>query len=480
MNFRKSLLLFAIPLAIATLEGCQKELVENNEVDTPVEQIVDPEQGKLVSATLKSVQPVEEAVQNAFAKAGSIYQKDELLKSTKLFESKFFGTKWQLETYRITYNTKDYRGKTIQLCGDIAFINGTTRFAGPHSLSNIFVFNTMFSTNMDAAVGFEPIVMPTRALRNSLVVFPLYQGVAGDEGINTISVAEPLLKARQTIDCELAAIEFLKQKGIALEEGYYTENVGISNGSGAALAFQYLLEGTPWYEGINSDIIRLRGTYCAEGCYSFSRLVPMVFEPAPELEGEDLLTRITKSLRTVCFVAVVAGTFDAWKGVKKDMFHEFFEHTGKAEDFFSDKFINETPAGGYKNYVEYFRSGTMPMGDSELINMNVHEMVNPCLLDENGCLKMEHPYVKDLISALSVGDVMLDGWTPKSGLRIAHSKSDDFIPFSQPEMVYENLSNNGFNRNVSFVTKESLGHLDGTLYFFLRDIILKDHPCPID
>lgn len=493
--FKKYLFLFAIPFALAALNGCQKEVVENVEGDATVEQTESSVQGRLVSASLRSVQSVDEAVQEALEnidQTSGAMLSDSVVTHIRLLRERFTGTEWQMQVYRIKYNTVDIDGNPIQLNGDVGFINETSGKC-KRTLDAITLFQTAFNTEELTTTLYEIMVMPIRVLYNQVVVYPFYQGIGIDRGVHPVTISEPVLKARQSIDCELAAMELLDLLNVGLDKNYYTANMGISNGGATTLAAQYLLENDAECKKINEDVIRLGGTYIGEGCYSFKKLIPMLTAPVKEPKF-SLLPDSISIIKSMAYIACLVGSYDTWNGRKGH-----YRNVSSVEDYFSEDFlkiqrpywikplsilqsppleIGKPEPDGYMGFIENFRKGFLSIGDEMIFNgeLKISDMINPELLEEDGTVNMEHPYLIDVQEAFAENDVIVSGWKPLTPLCLAHSESDDFVDIEQVREVYAALSNNGYNRNVKMPTVKGIDHLIGTFFFLIKDILAKEEP----
>lgn len=515
---RKVRIFAAVFTAAVLLAGCQKDNLNFEEKEFTPEK----SEGILISA----VPVATEDAGSAFTKAldllnsmqGPEIKSVELQKTKELFSGKLTGTKWQIETWRITYWSKDNFGEPVVLSGDIAFVNEASGFIKRY-LKAVNIFHTIFNPNEDSTTSLRDIILPTRALYNNLVVYPHYQGAIAN-GKNeathrTITVSEALLKARQAIDCELAALEFIENlDNVEMSEDYYTENMGASNGGAATLATQYLLENDPELKKVNNEKIKLRATYGAEGCYSYGDLLPSLLNTVEE----DGVSSSMDQFKMPAALSVIIGTFDAWKGNTNNSEHRDFFEGIEIEDFFSEEFVNskvitytEVEAekknilsilstisglikGDYSDwedqyeyiadtldvgYIEYYRNSEYYYEAEEW--MTVTNIFSEDMIDrEKNEFKEDSPLLQALEAAFAENDVILNGWNPASPLLMAHSIYDDYVPYSQIQMIYDNLSNFGWNRNVEVKTldNEKMNHMYGFAYLTLADIVCKEHPNP--
>lgn len=489
--------------ALMAAASCQKGEFKTTE-RTSEEKIVDFNDTRLVSATLTKSEDVHQAYEQAFAEVAAgpgrlladNTEQIETLKSVDLGLWEALGMK--IETYRITYRTQGGQGLPgpdgsvkygpAVLSGDVAFIRDTTgRFK--RRIESVTLFHTQFNSNEELTIISNPALVPIRTAFNALVVCPHYQGVFVDKGLHVNNMSETMLKARQAIDCELAALEFIQSlNDVEMAEGYYTESMGISNGSAPALATQYLLEKELPKE--YAEAINLRGTYCAEGCYDYSQLIydfiskdfehPTIKLPF-NLDKIDKVADIIDMvlqyadldyMKPVFFVSLVSSVHAAWKD-------SFFKGIA-LEDYFSEKFLKETydVDGRQLNMLEMFREGCLDPF-TQYTELTITEIVNPALLGDEG-LNLDAKEVQALKNAFShTSAPLFDNWHPATPVQFAHSTGDEFCTYEDFLKIVEATGFSGLNRNVSVKTIGSLKHLGATAYFLFSDIILKAHPCPL-
>lgn len=497
MRFYRLQSFLLVSAALLIFSGCQEKadpevLPEKKDEN---KEIIASGQGKLVSASLSSARAVDEAVQEALENidhtSGAMLS-DSVVTHIRLLRERFTGTEWQLQVYRIKYNTVDIDGNPIQLNGDVGFINETSGKC-KRTLDAITLFQTAFNTEELTTTLYEIMVMPIRVLYNQAVVYPFYQGTGIDRGVHPVTISEPMLKARQAIDCELAAMELLELLNVKLDKDYYTANMGISNGGATTVAVQYLLENDAEYKKINEDVIRLGGTYSGEGCYSFKKLIPILTAPVKEPKL-SLLPDYMSIIKSMAYIACLVGSYDTWNGR-----NGHYQSVSSVEDYFSEDFLKiqrpywieplnilqlrfpelgRPEPDGYLGFIENYRKGFLSLGDEMIFNgeLKINDMINPELLDENGIVNMEHPYLVDVQEAFAENDVFISGWKPLTPLCLAHSESDDFVDIEQVREVYAALSNNGYNRNVTMPTVKGLSHLVGTFFYLIKDILAKEEP----
>ena len=484
--------------------ACQKEQMNLSEESS----VCDIEVSRLVSFDLVGTKSLDVLENEVLAETPEEY----IPQVQELFKGFLTGAQWQQRTYRFNYNTVNGRNEPAVLTGLVSFVcDGTGRIN--RNLRTVSLYHIMFNVNQ-ATTEMQAAMPSLRALHHTLVVTPLLQGSGVDAGNNPILVAEPLVKARQAIDCELAAIEVLDELGCAvkLRTDYYTENMGVSNGAAVALATQYLLETKA--ESPVVEKIRLRGTFCGAGCYDFSGMITKALSMKNMDEYSDAVAAMVPyaAMGTIISANSVRGLgiyglkdYFSPECVMGD-FNDGVEYGGQAHLPYSiiEHFLNGDVQMNYMDYMmlsdaemalfeemaevtDYSQTEmiTLPSVFENVIDnysyrkiFNKNLYVNKDL--ENGELDTEGNLFKALMKSVSKSDMVSLNWFPASPLRMTHSTDDDFLPFDTAYGLYEKLSNNGNNKNVSFKTLRDLNHGDTATRLLMLNIGILPHPCPVD
>lgn len=472
---RRNIFYLGFVSALILLAGCQKTSIDLKSPEKVV--AVEETRGKLVSATKTSTIGVNEAVLAAADNFGKLVPQAEGYQAeiTELLKGPFSGIQWQVETYRIKYHTVDANFHDKILSADIGFVNDasgcTTR-----RLNTVSLFHCQFNVNDGLTMMFKDIVIPVRAMHNALVVYPHYQGVGEDKGTpgTYIPISESLLKARQAIDAELAALEFIGTlNNVSMACGYYTENMGISNGGSTALATQYLLENDAMYSAKNESV-NLRTTCVGEGCYNYTDLILSMFRET-EVEASEIVAK----LMPIAFVSLINSVHKTW-GKK------YFGPALRLESYFSDAFNKAKVEinGKEMGILEAMDSGDFPVDFSEesVFEKNglltIRSMINPDLYDEDGNLREDSPHIQALKKAFDENQLRY-GWNPDSPLLIEHSAKDDMLPYADALEAYRALGNKGKNKNVVMKTLPLGNHLVASSIYLLEMLVLP-HPVPLD
>ena len=489
---RRNLFIIAAVLFTGVLSvSCSKENLGVETVDQekqgPQGQVENVQ--RLVSGNLTGSVQADEGLAAAIEKTKALLGDASFVQTIRdlasdLKSSAFCCSDWKIKTYRIVYRTVDGNGDEILLSGDIGFI-GDDSGKVQRELSTVTLFHTMLNLDdndenlLNTTMAYRDPLIACRSFYNALVVYPHYQGAGVDKGKHPFSMSAPLLKARQAIDCELAALEFLKTlDNVEMAEDYYTENIGVSNGAISSLATQYLLENDSEMRE-KADIIRLNGTYVGEACYHntdlFVSLISKAEEEETSLLGGLFDFSLVEKTMPYMVMATALGVFDAYPTIFKS------RGVDSVEDMFSPKFLNLKVdyKGTEMRFLDYYKSGNMDtafdttMGDNGITPRIV---LHPEMFLISGDLNWEDRKLQAILTALDESEVLCDGWDPASPLLIRHSMSDDFLSYDEAYEVYRNLSVDGANKNVEIKPVYVLDHITSALYEFVTDVLFTKHP----
>jgi len=464
MSLSTAKTLASVLLLSTVLFSCQKD---DTTPVTPEPEEQSETNGTLVSAKLTSCIPYTDALKDMLddfsEDIASLVDQSSIASGLESIK---------IATYEISYWTtvRDSDGyRPAILKGDVSFLTEDSGISGKRTLESVTLFNTCFTTCAADTRLCESYINP-RAAYNALIVFPLYQGGSvDDDGKITIeeiiTSSEFLMKGRQAIDCELAALEFIDKLGnVSMASGYYTENVGLSNGGGTALAVPYLLENDKEYKQF-SDKINLRSSYVGEGNISSKVLFDNVlngFDGSEETKFFNASIDVDK-LGAVGYITTIVGTYYTWQD-------KYFKDV-KLEDYF-------TPGVG-KAFLDLFLANDESLlyavlgSDTDIFDFvpsNLYER------DSNGNYSFKKGTIIDnMYEAFSENEVILSGWTPKTPLRFTHSLNDEFLPYETNFNAWKTLSTYGTKFNVSMGTILAFEHIDATIYLMFTDVILSKH-----
>ena len=498
MRLLKTSVLFALLTFVWT--SCQKDEVFVAE-DVDIEEVSVRPAGTLVSYDLVSTKGVQQACDEALQLLSE--QTGGLLEAVQVDSPSLlntFGmirlvidipeeleevidavanidTRLEVRTYRINYTSVagSEGNEPATLSAYVAYM-ADKKDEIERRLEAVSLFHSGFNTSFDDVTAFSNFIVPIRSAYNNLVVYPFYSGVGADLGKHDVTPSEMLIKARQAIDAEVAALQLVQELDkVTMKCNYNTVNMGTSNGGGVSVATQYLLETDDEYKAINKEYVHLGSTYCCEGALNYANCFAPIMSEARSKDGFSLSGLTPESMKPSMYLSVVTSSYDTWKDV-------YFNENVTLEDFFKPEFL-QTPAmqGGvqYANWIECFRTGTMEqsMGGYQFV---MSDIVNEGILDADGQIDTGCEAVKCLFKCFDyTSSAISRGWTPTTPLVLASSMDDEFLPFEDILEAYTDLSHNGLNLNVKLRTVPILGHSLGVTWFFLKDILLKKYPCAI-
>ena len=369
----------------------------------------------------------------------------------------------EMDTYDIfekcnfTYRSLDVFGNPVVLSGSAMFIN-TTYPGKSHVMDDVTLYQPYWLSMDECGTGKGSPAM-VRAAYNQLVVVPDFQGFGITQGIMHNPFLEYSALARQSIDCEMAALELMDSLGIDMRCGYRTYNMGMSKGAPVAMAAQKLLENSEPRQVRNR--IALKSTYCCSGPYDLIGLTEKYIE-----KGEE---------RNLWMIALMVTS--AYYS-HPDIFAGY-----SIEDFFTDKF----------NQVRVEKDGKMISLTEwiDLLYCDEHDMIRtyreygltsvadifaPRFFDAEGRLNLSDPLVSAFVRVHKENDPS-QGWSPATQLVLEHSKDDNFVVYDISYSCYERLKKDSDGNENPYVRESTWSGLDheeisvvGMLkMFFMRD-----------
>ena len=462
----------------ALIMSCSKNDVIQPVSDTPDTNTESSNCKYLVGEVSRETRSIDELSEQVTASLGMLMANnthsyfEETFKSPEivdLFKNPFNGAVWQWQKHVFLYKTKDLAGNTITLEGNMAFIADTTH-KERIKLESVSLYHPILVLSEEWYESYNDIIASTRPIYKALFVSYKPEGIGYSCGRRILS-SESTIHARQAIDCELAALELLEELGYSMSDDYYTESMGISNGSSFSLATQKLVENSEPQE--IRDRIRLKATYCGEGTMNYGDMF-MTISSTLDREFDNLLDQ----LPALCSITFINGEYYSHP--------ELFEGI-ELSDYFSDAFNNlkvdnngiSMSANDYISLGYYYSSDSI-FENSGIITLR--QILSPACLKSDDTIDESSDLIKRLTSAFSL-DELSHGWQPQTPLRIIHSTKDDLIPYPTVAYNVRELRTNPdgkINKNVIFETMPGMDHMEAVLVLILKDLILKKHPCPLD
>lgn len=162
----------------------------------------------------------------------------------------------------LNYKTVDGNGKPVTLSGKLTL----PKVSGEYVMIEDILLHC-HATNIDVTgKGTSNATFKEMAAYSFAVMDPDYMGFGYTSGQPQTYLCQKLI-ARQCADMELAALEYMKQQGVQIKNGYGTYVMGYSQGGGNAMAVGRYLQTTDEGRQANARI-NLKGMYCGAGPYT--------------------------------------------------------------------------------------------------------------------------------------------------------------------------------------------------------------------
>lgn len=444
--------IIALAVLILALASCSNEdtvgIVESN----------DNAKKYLVSHEMEKSCSVEEMMETttrslAVLQEEGILDEDFEASIKYLFQGPITGKELRFERHHFSYNTVDFEGKPLVLSGNLLFLRHTGKSA-PRPKSVVELFSPYLEViEMEKKILIEPL-MSIRTIYDGAVIFPDLQGYGYDSD-NFLPISNPILSARQTVDCEMAALELLKDLKVELSDDYKTYNYGVSHGGATALGIQKYLETTaPQHV---RDAINLEYTACVEGPVDFAALTSNFFGKKDTYMNS--LTYGPAFVLTFCEAMACDSEFAA-------------NYT--KEDFFNSDFLSAEIRLNNGEVVPLFDC----MRDGAKGNFTsfktVESMLKEDMFNADGTVDLTDPRLVAL-STFTKKNAILPDWTPTAEIHITHATTDDFIPYEDVRSWYETMHSKAPDK-VKMVTRTHGDHIDNAFYVMFRDVFFKKKP----
>ncbi len=162
----------------------------------------------------------------------------------------------------LNYSSIDGKGNPITLSGKLTL----PQVRGDYITIEDIIMHC-HATNIDmTGGGISPVTFKEMGAYSFAVIDPDYIGFGVTSKMPQTYLCQKLI-ARQCVDMELAALEYMKQKGIKFKNGYGTYVLGYSQGGGNAMAVGRHLQETDHGRIANKEV-NVKGLYCGAGPYS--------------------------------------------------------------------------------------------------------------------------------------------------------------------------------------------------------------------
>lgn len=326
----------------------------------------------------------------------------------------------RIHRYNFTYRSLDTDGQPCIFSGSLVLPNSDN----PEyrcRLDAVTLYHSFYISKYDCATG-SGVPAMARAIFNQAVVSSDFQGMGVDEGTHHHPFLEYFSLARQSIDCEMAALELMGRLNVRLPERFPTYNMAISKGAPVVIAAHKLVQ-----ESEDEDIkksIRIASSYaCAGPC----DLVGLL-----KAYGTDI-DLVNIWMISMMVLSVYYSHPEEFPGV--DIL-----------DFFSENYRNAIiPVGGVNcfvhEYVDLMVSNQNFITADALDAVGIHraqDMLNPRFFNEDESYNMNDPLVATFFRLL--GDCNpCTGWIPKSTVLMETGRNDRFIVYDVANNCYLTL-----------------------------------------
>ena len=238
----------------------------------------EPITGNLIAVTDETVVPVDDMVtlatpnnENTALPEDLIDEqqyKNEVLVAAQDLNDRYGGgngTYHSNVSYKVVtlnYSSIDGKGNPITLSGKLTL----PQVVGEYITIEDIILHC-HATNIDmTGGGVSPATFKEMGAYSFAVLDPDYIGFGVTSKMPQTYLCQKLI-ARQCVDMELAALQYMKQEGIKIKNGYGTYVLGYSQGGGNALAVGRHLQETEHGKTANKEV-NVKGLYCGAGPYS--------------------------------------------------------------------------------------------------------------------------------------------------------------------------------------------------------------------
>ena len=327
-----------------------------------------------------------------------------------------------------TYPSLSPQGEPVMLSGlvTIPLLNG-------NKIGRMLVYHRLLATYNSIAPSNSLPIEAVLSADNTICVFPDYYGCGITQG-NPLPFAALNYHARCATECAIAALNIVRDNGIAIDTGFYTWTTGYSQAGGYALATHRFVENS--LPDSLSNCLNLRWSLCCNGIFSPAKL----YEHAI-LEGD---MGSTPSV----FLQSLRGLFTSHPEQMDGL---------SIRDLLSEKAL-ET---GIDSIMCSYDNGLWDLFDKLDGRDKSHDPAyyfSPFVLDTSTSL------YKTVSGVLNLDDCV-SGWHPQSCAVICHSTKDDIIPFRLSEQAQTRLADTG-GCCLLATPKHNKSHLVSGFYYY--------------
>lgn len=335
------------------------------------------------------------------------------------------------ETVTLRYRSVDVDGHTIWLSGRFYY---PIDIFGNLKVPDHIVLSSHHTACKNAKVPSQSLGLEAAiAANDAFVVVPDYLGYG-----STVDQPHPYcipdITARNVLDMVGAAWNYMSDNGLLRPERLPMYNIGYSQGGAAALAVLKYTQEHPEYARYRFD-----NTYCGGGPYSMETMFHEFVDS--DICGYPLSVPLILIGLKSAFPDIVTEDYDAYL----------------SQDMIDMAIISKVQSKNMDNNVlnaEIYRRLSVPDGMAVPTSKLLSEAART-----PGNLLYEQ-----LVTAMKKCEIS-SGWKPRSYVHFLHAVSDEFVSYTNFELVKSNLS-------CSYTSFESLnngllkGHrLNGALYY---------------
>lgn len=410
-----------------------------------------------------SIDEVEDLLENSLSELGGneyfidYYEPDMTI---NLFKGFLTDRQARIKGHHFLYNTVDFKGEPKVLSGLVYYLeearNGVMR-----KLDGMEVYCPSFMLKK-ASFKSSRIIAMFRTLYKSAVIIADEQG-AGYDREDFYPICEPYLIARQTIDCQMAAMELLEELGKEFEEDYSTMILGSSHGGAVALGMQEMLENAEPASIRNK--VRLERNVLLEGTPDLWTVTKRCFECT-----EDNLPANMENSIVPAIIAMVINAKMAHPEIMKDY---------EIEDFFTPEFNNQRIEIDGKEYSWVEIVKTLRLDENTVFPDKYGYLTGKDLLkadtyNEDGTLNYDNKRIAALRDATLQSSLNFN-WTPQHPLYVVHCTGDDVAPYDEIVDMCNTLKADAPD-HVKLITYPAKGHQNGNFVVMLTELLPKKHP----
>jgi len=337
--------------------------------------------------------------------------------------------KWQVESYRFTYQSVSASGQPITMSGRVTLPNMKDGSGHEVSTLSLYLHHHLKGQQEAPTTSLSPIAL--RVLLNSAVIEPDLEGygVTADRFACGISFAA---QARQTIDCLWAALRVMHNHGVSLAPDGHTTAWGVSLGSPVAVATARYYEEQLTLE--QRKAIRLQAAYCGSGPYMLADIVDYWDKnPAANAYMARYMLMFMHALDTADL-----------RGYKaRDFMPEWMQSYKIQVDTTTTTFYDALLQ--YKNDERVFDLWPETFPYRQMRNCMASDMTMA-----DGRLARDNAKTQALLDIMRTQSDWGD-WMPTTTLFLTHCQDDPYMPYEQSQAFYQQKLRSGsvYWKNVS-------------------------------